>query len=74
MLSWRRKPVVNVHIPAGDVGTPIHGCQCSTAAEPTEAEYSAAKAEALQGLQCVVDNINDVLEEIRYAEADLREQ
>lgn len=44
---------------------------CCTAAEPTEAEFLAAKAEALQGLQLAIDNINDILEEVKYAEADL---
>ena len=50
-----------------------HACQCCTAAEPTEAEFSAAKAEALQGLQSAINNINDMLEEIKYVQADLDE-
>ena len=58
----------------GDTGTPSHACQCCTAAEPTEAEFSAAKAEALKGLQIAIDNINEVLEEIKYVEADLGEE
>ena len=49
-------------------------CPCCRTAEPSEAEFSAAKAEALQGLQLAINNINDMLEEIKYAEADLDEQ
>lgn len=63
MITW---------LPVGETGTPGH--TCCTAAEPTEAEFSAAKAEAMQGLQFAIDNINDMLEEIKYAEADLDEQ
>ncbi|KAL3143235.1 hypothetical protein ABBQ38_002086 [Trebouxia sp. C0009 RCD-2024] len=73
-FSWTCRPSADSIETNSGSGTPTHACQCCTAAEPTEAEYSAAKAEALQGLQTVVDNINDVLEEIKYAEADLDEQ
>ena len=43
-------------------------CHCCTAAEPSEMEFSAAKGEALKGLQITIDNINEVLEEIKYLE------
>lgn len=49
-------------------------CHCCTAAEPTQEEFAAAKAEALQGLQIAIDNINDALEELKYAEAEYSEQ
>lgn len=65
------QPVI-IGMPVGQTGTPGH--TCCTAAEPTEAEFSAAKAEALQGLQFAIDNINEMLEEVKYAEADLDEQ
>ena len=50
-----------------------HSCHCCTADEPSEAEFSAAKKEALQGMQKAIDNINEVLEELRYAEAEYEE-
>ena len=53
---------------------PEPACQCCTAAEPTREEFAAAKAEALQGLQIVIENINDALEELKYAEAEYSEQ
>ena len=48
-------------------------CQCCTAPEPSEAEFSAAKAEAVQGLQVAIENINDGLEQIKYAEAEFEQ-
>ena len=67
-----RRKQYSICLVIGDTGMPSH--TCCTAVEPTEAEFSAAKAEALQGLQLAIDNINDMLEEIKYAEADLDEQ
>jgi len=52
---------------------PQQSCHCCTTAEPTEEEFAAAKGEALQGLQVAIDNINDVLEELKYAEAEYSE-
>lgn len=50
-----------------------HSCHCCTAPEPSEAEFSAAKAEAVQGLQIAIENINDVLEEMKYAKEEFEE-
>lgn len=47
-----------------ELGTPL---------EPTEAEYNAAVREALQQLDACVVGINDALEEVREAMADLQE-
>ena len=52
---------------------PLHSCHCCTAPEPSEAEFSAAKAEAVQGLQIAIENINDVLEEMKYAKEEFEE-
>ena len=56
--------------PADDLGH-----RCAFQAEPTEAEYTNAVAEATQELQAVVTAIIEALEEHygRYAEVDLRE-
>ncbi len=70
--------VLNTKCPNGyvvidDAETSHRPCHCCTAAEPSEAEFSAAKGEALQGLQNVIESINEVLEEIKYAEAEYNE-
>lgn len=68
-FSWQaNSAAVKVQIKPGS-----HSCHCCTADEPSEAEFSAAKKEALQGMQKAVDNINEVLEELRYAEAEYEE-
>ena len=51
---------------------PLAGCQCGVA-EPTEAEYNAAVAEATQALQAAVTGINEALDELREAAHDARE-
>ena len=58
-------------VPCADL--PQQSCHCCTTAEPSEEEFTAAKGEALQGLQVAIDNINDVLEELKYAEAEYNE-
>jgi len=58
-------------VPCADF--PQQSCHCCTTAEPSEEEFTAAKGEALQGLQVAIDNINDVLEELKYAEAEYDE-
>ena len=50
-------------------GHEAHAC-CKPPAEPTLAEFEGAMREATQALQQAVDNINEALEELRYAEAD----
>ena len=52
-------------------GAALTGCQCA-GAEPTEEEYAGAVAEATQALQAAVTGINDALDELREAAADLR--
>lgn len=73
-FSWQNS---NADGQAEEHATAVTGadsCHCCTAAEPTQAEFAAAKTEALQGLQVSIDNINEVLEELKYAEAEYNEQ
>lgn len=49
---------------------PHQTCHCCTAAEPSEMEFSAAKGEALKGLQIAIDNINEILEELKYVDSE----
>lgn len=72
-FSWQdSSPSVTAALPAA-AEADRHECHCCTAAEPTQEEFTAAKTEALQGLQIAIDNINEVLEELKYAEAEYSE-
>lgn len=42
--------------------------------EATEAEYNAALQEATQGLNCAIEQINDVLEEVKYTMVELQQE
>lgn len=66
-FSW------HTHAPAEVQSKPDLQQQCCATAEPSEEEFTAAKGEAWQGLQVAIDNINDVLEELKYAEAEYNE-
>ena len=70
-FSWQDISAVSLTPIAAQVEPDAHSCHRCTSAEPTKEEYTAAKGEALQGLQQAIENINEVLEEIRYAEDDL---
>ena len=72
-FSWQESSAEHISAMHSAADQAAHQCHCCTSAEPTQEEFAAAKAEALQGLQSATENINDVLEELRYAEAEYNE-
>jgi hypothetical protein len=62
------------HAHAGAPGHEDHGHGAAAPPEPTKAEWAAAVREAQLDLDARVSDINDALEEVRYAAAEAEDE